>query len=149
MLRSRAWRVCALAALSAVAATGCGDGGGDSAATAPSPTAASTAPTTVTAGGSAPSSPSTTTEAVPVIEVTFAGGQVSGGVRRREVPLGERVRLRVTSDVADEVHVHTYDVTGAVGPGQPAEIELTATIPGQHEVELEGKGRPLLVLVVR
>ena len=146
MLRSRAWRACALAALSAVLVAGCGDDGDDTTAT---DTSSTTAPTTVTTGGSAASSTTPTTEAVPTIEVAFAGGQVTGGARRHEVPLGEKVRLRVTSDVADEVHVHTYDVTGSVGPGQPVEIELTASIPGQHEVELEGKGRTLLVLVVQ
>ncbi|MGH9178966.1 MAG: hypothetical protein ACRD0N_10485 [Acidimicrobiales bacterium] len=147
MLRSRARRACALAALCAVLATACGDDGDDAPATGPPSTTAST--TTTTTGGSAASPTTSTTEAVQVIEVTFAAGQVTGGVRRHEVRLGEKVRLRVTSDVADEVHVHTYDVTGAVGPRQPAELELTATIPGQHEVELEDKGRPLLVLVVQ
>ena len=148
MLRSRAWRGCALAALLAVLATGCGDDDEDSAVD----TSSTTASTTLTTGGSAdlPTTSTTpTTEAVPLIEVAFARGQVTGGAQRHGVPLGQKVRLRVTADEADEVHVHTYDLRAEVGPGQPAEVELTATIPGQHEVELEDKGRTLLVLVVQ
>jgi hypothetical protein len=108
-----------------------------------------------TTGGAAPTAPSstapvpTTNEAVRVIEVSYAGGQVAGGAQRATVRLGEKVRLRVTSDVADEVHVHTYDLRAAVGPGQPADVELVASIPGRHEVELEKKHRQLLVLEVR
>ena len=47
----------------------------------------------------------------------------SGGRRRpaATVQVGEKVRLRVESDVADEVHVHTYDLRADVGPGQPAD----------------------------
>lgn len=91
----------------------------------------------------------TTSEAVRIIEVTFAGGQVVGGARRETVRIGERIRLRVTSDVADEVHIHTYDAKVAVVAGQPAELEVTATIPGRHEVELEKKRKQLLTLEVR
>lgn len=91
----------------------------------------------------------TTTEAVRTIEIAFAAGQVTGGARRESVRLGERIRLRVTSDVTDEVHVHTYDVMVAVVAGQPAVLELTATIPGRHEVELENKRKQLLTLEVR
>ncbi|MGH9164439.1 MAG: hypothetical protein ACRDZW_02855 [Acidimicrobiales bacterium] len=63
--------------------------------------------------------------------------------------MGDRVRLRVASDVAEEVHVHTYDVMADVAPGTTADVEFTATIPGRHEVELEKAGKALLVLEVR
>ena len=118
-------RACAAAALLTTVATACGDDD--------DPVAGST---------------TTTTAAVRTIEVSFAGGRVSGGVRTERVALGETVRLRVTSDVADEVHVHTYDLIGAVGPDMPADIEVDATIPGRHEVELEDRGRVLMTLEV-
>ena len=91
---------------------------------------------------------STTTNANRVIELAFTGGQVTGGVRTEKVALGETVVLRVTSDVDDEVHVHTYDVVAPVAPGAPAELEVEATIPGRHEVELEERGRQLVILEV-
>lgn len=96
-----------------------------------------------------PAETTTTNEAVRVIEVTYASGQVAGGAQRTTVRLGEKVRLRVTSDVADQIHLHTYDLKAPVGPGLPAQIDLIATIPGRHEVELEKKRRQLLVLEVK
>lgn len=54
-----------------------------------------------------------------------------------KVKLGEPVTIRVTVDVADEVHVHGYDLAKAVKPGEPLTIDFAADIPGQFEVELE------------
>lgn len=141
MRRTRATRACALA-LVALVAPACGGGSADEEGSTTTTTTASSA-----TGAGSPAPPAT--EAVRVIELAVAGGQVAGGVRKETVAVGERVRLRVTSDVPDEVHVHTYDVRVAARPGVPAEVELTATIPGRHEVELEEAGKPLLVLEVR
>jgi predicted small lipoprotein YifL len=100
---------------------------------------------------SPPASAVTTTTAATArtIEVAFAGGQVVGGPGRHTARLGERVRLRVTSDVADEVHVHTYDQRVEVVPDRVAELEFTASVPGRHEVELEKLHKQLLTLEVR
>ncbi len=105
----------------------------------------------VTAPGetAAPSPPSTTTDPGRTIDITFSGGQVAGGPRRETVRLGEKVRLRVASDVADEVHVHTYDLRADVVPKEVTEVEVTAAIPGRHEVELERSSKLLLTLEVR
>lgn len=150
MFRFTVARVCALAAAIVVVLSACAANDG-------TPTVTSTPATTLaappevasTSSSSTTIGPTTTTEAVRVIEVTFAGGQVVGGAQRTTVRLGERVRIRVTSDVADQIHVHTYDVKAAVAPDQPAQVDLVASVPGRHEVELEKKRRPLLVLEVR
>lgn len=151
MSRSGLARACATAALLTTVATACrGDDEPVAASTTTTTTAAAATETTgteTTAGG-APASTTTTTAAVRTIEVSFAGGRVTGGVRTERIALGETVRLRVTSDVADEVHVHTYDLMGAVGPAMPADIDVDATIPGRHEVELEDRGRVLVTLEV-
>ena len=119
--------------------------GGDGSTASPStPTVTASPSTTAT-----PDLRATTEDAVHRIEVSYAGGQVAGGAQRTTVRLGEKVHLRVTSDVADAVHVHTYDVKAEVTPTQPAEIDLVASIPGRHEVELEKKRRLLLTLEVR
>lgn len=143
-------RACALLALVASLSTGCGDDepntsttvttAATSTAASPSSTVVSAAPSSTTAG---------TIDGTRVIDVVFSHGRVAGGVRTEVVPLGDKVRLRVTSDVAEEVHVHTYDVMADVAPGQTVELELTATIPGRFEVELEKEGRQLVVLEVR
>lgn len=133
----RAWAFAALAIL-----TGACSGGATTAGSPSSTAAATSAPAGGDAGGA------TTAQPTHVIQVTFAGGQVAGGAQRTTVRRGERLRLLITSDVADEVHLHTYDLKASVGPGQPAQIDLVASIPGRHEVELEKKRRQLLVLEV-
>lgn len=82
------------------------------------------------------------------IEVALAGGQVRGGRRTEKVELGEQVRIRAVSDVAEELHVHTYDRRVDLQPSQPAEVVFTADIPGRHEVEFEKSGRQALTLEV-
>jgi hypothetical protein len=94
--------------------------------------------------GSAPS-PS---PAGAVIEVRYEGGKVSGVDQRVAVDLGEQVVLRVTSDVAERVHVHGYDVDLDLVPGIPAEARFSATLAGSWEVELHQAGRPLFQLRV-
>lgn len=96
---------------------------------------------TVTVAGETPDAGTET------IEVTVAGGAVTGG-GRHDVSLGDTVSLSVTSDVADHVHLHGYDVMVDVGPGEPAELTFDATIPGVFEVELEESGVLLLELEI-
>jgi heme/copper-type cytochrome/quinol oxidase subunit 2 len=80
--------------------------------------------------------------------VQVAGGKVTGDTGRVPVPVGDHVTLTITSDVADEVHVHGYDRTTALTPGTPAELTFDATIPGVFEVELHEAGTVLLSLQV-
>jgi heme/copper-type cytochrome/quinol oxidase subunit 2 len=82
------------------------------------------------------------------IEVTVSGGQVTGDTGRVPVPAGEHVTLVVTSDAADELHVHGYDLGADLTPGTPATVEFDATIPGVFEVELHDAGTLLLSLQV-
>jgi hypothetical protein len=49
----------------------------------------------------------------------------------------------VTSDVADEVHLHGYNLKRDVAPGSPARLPFRSTIVGTVEVELEQRGLPL------
>ena len=74
------------------------------------------------------------------VRVRVAGGLPVGGPRRVTVARGRRVILIVTSDVADHVHLHGYDVMRDVGPGMPATIAFRATRPGTVEAELEDRG---------
>jgi hypothetical protein len=57
--------------------------------------------------------------------------------------------LRVTSDVADEVHVHGYDLKVDLEAGVPGELTFTPDAAGVFEVELEKKGLKLIELEVR
>ena len=122
--------------------------------TTPAPGGSTTAPPASTTTLPPPSTTepiaTTTTTAGPavtLIEITVANGAVKGRTRIK-VNVGAPLRLVVTADVADEVHVHGYDLYADVAPGQPATIEFAATIPGVFEVELEGAGLELLSLEV-
>jgi hypothetical protein len=139
-------RRAAVAALTTVAAlmlAACGDDG--------SPQATGTTTTAAATTGPGTTSGPTTTAAdtTPTIEVTVVGGKPQGGVRREQVKTGETLVLRVTADVADEVHLHGYDKSADVAPGKPAEIRFTADIPGVFEVELEQRKQKLIELEVR
>ncbi len=70
-------------------------------------------------------------------EIVVRDGEPVGGVRTISVKAGEQVRLAVISDAPDEVHVHGYDVTEDVAPGQTARLRFPADLEGVFEVELE------------
>lgn len=149
----------AVCAAAAVAVAACGDGtttrGSPTAATpaSPAPTTPASPPPGATPPTAATASPTATGPApgddAQLIEVQVAGGAVEGVPRDVDVELGRAVRLVVTADVADEVHVHGYDITAPVAPDVPAVLEFEASIPGAFEVELEGSGLPLFNLRVR
>lgn len=95
--------------------------------------------------------PETTTsaESPNALQVRIAArGDGTGDIRRVSVERGQRVTLIVTSDVADHVHLHGYDVMRDVAPGAPARIVFRATAPGRFEVELEDRGIELAELRV-
>ena len=82
------------------------------------------------------------------LTVQITGGQASGDTGRVPVVVGTPVTLSITSDAADEVHVHGYDLEATLTPGTPAEISFDAGIPGVFEVELHEAGTVLLSLQV-
>ena len=75
--------------------------------------------------------------AAKIIDLTVADGKVSGDTGRVPVELGSRVRVVITSDTTDEIHVHGYDLHEDTAPGRPSTLEFVADQPGVFEVELE------------
>jgi hypothetical protein len=134
-----------------VALAACGDSAGTATAPPTSVTASTMTPSpTSAAPGSTlgTSAAPTTTLAGQVIELTYANGKVTGGGRKR-VEQGKSVTLRVTSDVADEVHLHGYDKSIQLAKSTTGELTFVADIPGVFEVELEKKHVQLVELEVR
>jgi heme/copper-type cytochrome/quinol oxidase subunit 2 len=79
----------------------------------------------------------TTTTETPdpyTFEIVIEGTTVTGG-GRLSVPVGETVTLRITSNVADEVHIHGYDLFIDLEPGVASEVSFSADIPGTVEIE--------------
>ena len=137
-----------LAALLATAllVAGCGSGSdGEPAVETPSVAVTLTPTESSDAAATSSTAPPPSSAAVP--EFTIAGGEVSGPARIT-ASVGERVRFTVTSDTADEVHVHGYDVTARVRPGRATTVTVRADIPGVFEVELEDSHLPLTQLRV-
>jgi hypothetical protein len=96
--------------------------------------------------GPAPAEPK---PAQPAAErVVVVGGKPRGGVQRLNFKSGERVRFVVESDVADEVHVHGYDVAKDVPAGGSVRFGFPARIEGVFEVELESRGEQIAELRV-
>jgi hypothetical protein len=83
------------------------------------------------------------------VTITIAGGRVTPPPGRVEVRRGQTVHLVVTSDRADEAHVHGYDIEVPLAAGVPATIEFTADQTGVFEVETHESDLTLIQLLVR
>jgi hypothetical protein len=114
----------------------------DSAATGTTTMTATTAPTITEPSVPAPPRPPAPPPPA-VVSITVRDGTPVGGIRRVTVGRGRRVTLIVSSNVADHVHLHGYDVMRDVAPGRPARLFFRATIVGTVEVELEDRHAPL------
>lgn len=153
--RAAGLRGAAVAIGTVLVLAGC-SGGSSTAAPAtssPPPPTTTATPTTAT-----PTSSTTTPAATPsttlptalgqVITVSYANGKVVGPGGRVKVKQNSTVQISVTSDVADQVHLHGYDKSVDVAAGGTVVLNFKATLTGVFEVELEGKKQPLLKLQV-
>lgn len=86
---------------------------------------------------------------VRVVEVEIAEGRVSTDDDRVEVRRGDTVRIVVTSDVDDEVHVHGVEQTAALVAGETATVEFTVDEAGLFEVETHEGDLLLFQLLVQ
>jgi ABC-type glycerol-3-phosphate transport system substrate-binding protein len=129
-----------LLAAGALTLAGCGGGGKSSVPTTTASTTTTTA-TTSAATHATTTTPTTTTKAnAPVtIRVVVKGGKPVGGIQRATAKKGQTVAIVVHSDVADEVHVHGYDLHKDVAAGGTVRIAFPATITGVFEAELESR----------
>jgi len=131
----------------AVALAGCGGGSKSSA-----PTTSTVAPatTTVPSTTTTTTTTKTTTTAAPAtIRVLIKGGKPVGGIQRATVKKGQKVAIVVHSDVADEVHVHGYDLHKDVDAGGTVRIVFPATITGVFEAELEDRKLQIIEFTVK
>jgi cytoskeletal protein RodZ len=94
-------------------------------------------------------STSTSTPSAPAVQtITVVNGQPQGGVKTVSFKKNEQVVLKVRSDVADEIHVHGYDLKKDVTKGGSVTFTFKATIEGRFEVELEDAGTQIANLEV-
>lgn len=102
-----------------------------------------TAKTRSQATPTATESPEATATATPVPPLV-----TSDRITKLRFKQGDTIRFRVRSDVADEVHVHGYDLMKDVEPGQTITFSFPASITGIFEIELESAGKQIAQLRV-
>lgn len=83
-----------------------------------------------------------------LIPVAFAGGAVDIADDRFEIARHGLVEITISSSIADEVHVHGYNLVHDVEAGVSSTLRFTADIPGVFEIELEESGHILFELTV-
>jgi hypothetical protein len=137
-----------LTALAAVALIAAGCGGSTSSDT--SSTAAS--------GSGAPAStdaPQMSDQQAPtsrlVIDVTIKGGEVTPTNAQFDANAKEPIVVRVNSDVADELHVHsnpehTFNVAAKSGPQS---FQFTVDVPGKVDIELHHLDKTVATVTVQ
>ena len=128
------------ATVASIALVGCGSNDSESASTDTTTTETTTTTTDTT----------TTTEAEKPTEVkvVVVNGSPQGGIVRQTVSKDDQVVLVVTSDVADEIHLHGYDKAKDVAAGGTIRLPFKATIPGRFEAELESRGVQIAEITV-
>lgn len=144
----------------ALALTGCGGSSSTSTAATSTTTAPAVAtstatppPVTETSAAPTPTETPTPTSTLPagvdqVITVSVAGGKVTGPKGRVKVEKGSTVQIVITSDKADEGHLHGYDKEVPLEAGKPAQITFKATLAGIFDLELHKSETKLLSLQV-
>jgi len=100
-------------------------------------------------GGGGKSTTTTAASGPVTINVEVKGGKPVGGIQRATAHKGDTVELVVHSDVADEVHLHGYDLHKDVKAGGTIRIRFAADITGVFEAELESRKLQIMELTVR
>jgi hypothetical protein len=93
-------------------------------------------------GGGGKSSPAP----IPVVRVK--AGKPVGGIKDITVKEGGRVRFTVVSDVADEIHVHGYDLEKDVRAHGRVSFSFPGKIDGIFVIELESRSEQIAQLEV-
>ena len=93
---------------------------------------------------------SSTTASGPVtLNVTIANGKVSPSGAKYDVAKGAEVTINVTSDSAETVHVHGYEIEKDVTPGQKLVITFVANMTGSFDIETHVIDATIATLNVR
>ena len=100
-------------------------------------------------GGSSTGADAGSSGKTDTIQVAVKDDKVTPATHRVPVAKGDTVKLVVTTDTADEVHVHGVDIEKATSPGKPVTITFVAKDPGIYDVETHDSGLQLLQLEVR
>jgi heme/copper-type cytochrome/quinol oxidase subunit 2 len=85
-----------------------------------------------------------------VVNVTIAHGQVTPTNATLQAKVGEPITFNVTSDAADQLHVHSvpdHEFRVAAAPNQT--FQFSVDVPGNVDVELHHLDRTIATIQVR
>jgi hypothetical protein len=125
----------------------CGSDNGSAATTVPAAESTIAEETTPT---SAPPTPAEVTDGKATIDVKVGTDDftTTKGTRVVSVPKGTSVTINITSNDAEQYHLHGYDIEENAEAGKTATMEFTADQTGQFDLESHVTEKTLLVLVV-
>lgn len=84
----------------------------------------------------------------PNAHVVVAGAKSQGGIQKIVFNKGDQATFSITSDVADEIHVHGYDYKKEVPAGGTVSFAFPARLTGIFVIELEHRGQQIASLEV-
>jgi hypothetical protein len=102
-----------------------GDDNGDKTST---PAASGPGETSQTTDSNEPAQPQT-------FRINVKGGVVDGDTQTFTVKKNDRVRIVVSSDAPDQIHLHGYDIEKEATPGKPARFDFKANVEGAYIIE--------------
>ena len=70
-----------------------------------------------------------------VTRIEIRGCEVAGGPADITATKGDVVRIVVSADAPDDIHLHGYDIEEKAAPGQPARFKFKADVEGIFEIE--------------
>jgi plastocyanin len=142
-------RILPLSFALALVLAACGDSGSPTTTTEGSTTTTSGPTTTETSAATTTTTAATTTSSVAEMpRIKVEDGVKTEGLDTISVRVGETVRFEVEADIADEIHVHGYDLLFETIPDEEVLVEFVADATGIFEVELEGLGLPIVDIEV-
>lgn len=85
-----------------------------------------------------------------VVDVQIKGGDVTPANQQLQAALKEQIVIRVNSDVADELHVHsTPDHTFNVEAKPMQSFQFSVDVPGKVDVELHHLNKTIATITVQ
>jgi hypothetical protein len=83
-----------------------------------------------------------------VRQVQVRGGKPVGGIQRIVGTKDRRLRIVVSSDKPDVVHLHGYNIEKKVTPAAPARFSFVPNVEGVFEMEVHSNNAQIARLVV-
>jgi hypothetical protein len=143
----RGWLIVLVAALAVWLTAGCGGSKNTGGTSSTSTQASSSAASSNATPSSGPQQPPA---GAATFDVTIANGQVTPTNATWQAKVGQPVSVRVTSDAADELHVHSspdHEFEVAAAPNQV--FTFTVDVPGSVEIELHKLDKTIATLQVQ